>query len=181
MSDSPAQTSRARLRAGPRLHRYRRRRRPASRVQGGHPAPPLLLRRLPLLRRSADFSAIDGLSSSDAVALVAVAVDTAASGLEYPSWRSLTVRWYPVGETTWGRSATKPRKLKLDISDTELVEVATADRVATTLARPSRGHGDRRLHPRRGSGGEVRCIAGACNAATVRHSRTARRRATLIP
>ena len=44
-----------------------------------------------------DFSAIDGLSSSDAVALVAVAVDTCRKRLEVPPWRSLTVRVVPRG------------------------------------------------------------------------------------
>jgi len=44
-----------------------------------------------------DFSAIDGLSSGDAVALVAVALDTCRKRLEVPSWRSLTVRVVPRG------------------------------------------------------------------------------------
>jgi|GEM_PF-458032 hypothetical protein len=69
-----------------------------------------------------DFSAIDGLSSSDAVALVAVAVDTCRKRLEVPLLEIVDGE----GGTPWvnyvGPLGAKPRKLKLDISDTELVE-----------------------------------------------------------
>jgi hypothetical protein len=69
-----------------------------------------------------DFSAIDGLSSGDAVALVAVAVDSCLKRLEVPLLEIVDGE----GGTPWvnyvGPLGAKPRKLKLDISDTELVE-----------------------------------------------------------
>ncbi len=69
-----------------------------------------------------DFSAIDGLSSGDAVALVAVAVDSCRKRLEVPLLEIVDGE----GGTPWvnyvGPLGAKPRKLKLDISDTELVE-----------------------------------------------------------
>jgi predicted nucleotidyltransferase component of viral defense system len=69
-----------------------------------------------------DFSAIDGLSGDDAVAFVATAVDTCGKRLELPLLEIVNGE----GGTPWvnyvGPLGAKPRKLKLDISDTELVE-----------------------------------------------------------
>lgn len=69
-----------------------------------------------------DFSAVDSLSSGDAVAIVAQAVDTCRTRLELPMLQVT----FGDGETPWvnyvGPLGSKPRKLKLDISDTELVE-----------------------------------------------------------
>jgi uncharacterized protein len=69
-----------------------------------------------------DFSAIDGLSGDDAVAFVAAAVDICRERLEL----ALLEIVVGGGGTLWvnyvGPLGAKPRKLKLDISDTELVE-----------------------------------------------------------
>jgi len=82
MSDSPLRPSSATT-CWPTLHRYRAVGDPRLVFKGG-----TLLRLCYFAdyRYSADldFSAIDGLSSSDAVALVAVAVDTCRKRLEVP-------------------------------------------------------------------------------------------------
>jgi uncharacterized protein len=100
---------------------YRHRWRRAPRLQGG-----TLLRLCYFAdyRYSADldFSAIDGLSGDDAVAFVAAAVDICRERLEL----ALLEIVVGGGGTLWvnyvGPLGAKPRKLKLDISDTELVE-----------------------------------------------------------
>jgi predicted nucleotidyltransferase component of viral defense system len=69
-----------------------------------------------------DFSAIDGLSLTDALALVAEAVTACRQRLELPT---LTISTDD-GTTPWityvGPLASNPCRLKLDISDSELVE-----------------------------------------------------------
>jgi predicted nucleotidyltransferase component of viral defense system len=69
-----------------------------------------------------DFSAVDGLSGGDAVALVAVAVDACRKRLELPLLEIV----HGEGGAPWvnyiGPLGAKPRRLKLDISDSELVE-----------------------------------------------------------
>jgi hypothetical protein len=69
-----------------------------------------------------DFSAVDGLSSAEATALVAEAADTCRARLELPM---LQVEQEANG-APWvkyvGPLGANPRKIKLDISDTELVE-----------------------------------------------------------
>ncbi len=75
-----------------------------------------------------DFSAIDGLSRSDALALIAKAATACRKRLELPSLDVSTED----GTAAWviyvGPLNSKPRMLKLDISDTELVE--THQRIA---------------------------------------------------
>jgi uncharacterized protein len=69
-----------------------------------------------------DFSAVDGLSTGDAIALLAAAVDTCRTRLELPVLEIVDGD----GGTPWvsyvGPLGAKPRKLKLDVSDDELVE-----------------------------------------------------------
>ncbi|MGB9112493.1 MAG: nucleotidyl transferase AbiEii/AbiGii toxin family protein [Acidimicrobiales bacterium] len=69
-----------------------------------------------------DFSAIDGLNSADAVAIVATAVEACRRRIEAPT---LEVSDADDG-TAWvsyvGPLGARPRKIKLDISDDELVE-----------------------------------------------------------
>ena len=69
-----------------------------------------------------DFSAIDGLSRSEALSIVALAASACRRRLELPT---LDVS-NDEGTTAWltyvGPLASSPRRLKLDISDTELVE-----------------------------------------------------------
>ncbi len=69
-----------------------------------------------------DFSAIGGLTAGDAVAHVADAVDACRRRIEAPT---LEV-FHPDGVTAWisyvGPVGSRPRRIKLDISDTELVE-----------------------------------------------------------
>lgn len=69
-----------------------------------------------------DFSAIGGLSRTDALAIVAEAVTACRRRLELPLLDVST----DDGTTAWityvGPLASNPRRLKLDISDTELVE-----------------------------------------------------------
>lgn len=69
-----------------------------------------------------DFSAVNGLSSADATALVAAATKTCRERLEFPVLEVVQEE----GGAPWvnyvGPLGAKPRKIKLDISDTELVE-----------------------------------------------------------
>jgi hypothetical protein len=69
-----------------------------------------------------DFSAIDGLTAADAVGIVGTAVGTCRQRIEAPA---LEVSDSDVG-TTWisyvGPLGSRPRRIKLDISDDELVE-----------------------------------------------------------
>ena len=69
-----------------------------------------------------DFSALNGLSRTDAIAIIAKAVTACRQRLELPTLSLST----DDGSTTWityiGPLAAHPRKLKLDISDSELVE-----------------------------------------------------------
>jgi hypothetical protein len=69
-----------------------------------------------------DFSAIDGLSRADALAIVAEGVSACRQRLDLPILNIFT----DDGTTAWvtyvGPLASSPRRLKLDISDTELVE-----------------------------------------------------------
>jgi predicted nucleotidyltransferase component of viral defense system len=79
-----------------------------------------------------DFSAIDGLAAADAIAVVATAVDTCRRRIEAPTLEVSDTD----GGTAWisyvGPLGSRPRKIKLDISDDELVE----------------GHHRLRLYPR---------------------------------
>ena len=69
-----------------------------------------------------DFSAVDGLSSADATALVTEATEACRKRLELPVLEVVK----EIGGAPWvnyvGPLGAKPRKIKLDISDTELVE-----------------------------------------------------------
>jgi predicted nucleotidyltransferase component of viral defense system len=69
-----------------------------------------------------DFSAIDGLSSAEAVRIVAAATMACRERLELPTLEVSAED----GDTAWvtyvGPLAARPRTLKLDVSDTELVE-----------------------------------------------------------
>jgi hypothetical protein len=69
-----------------------------------------------------DFSAVDGLAAGEARALVAAATDACRQRLEMPALEVTDAD----GGTPWvtfiGPLGAKPRKLKLDISDSELVE-----------------------------------------------------------
>lgn len=68
-----------------------------------------------------DFSAVDGLSSGDAVALVAAATDAGRKRLDLPVLEVVEEE----GGTPWvnyvGPLGAEPRKIKLDISGSELV------------------------------------------------------------
>jgi predicted nucleotidyltransferase component of viral defense system/predicted transcriptional regulator of viral defense system len=72
-----------------------------------------------------DFSAVNGLSSADATTLVAAATDTCRKRLELPVLEVVQEE----GGAPWvnyvGPFGAKARKIKLDISDTELVESHT--------------------------------------------------------
>ena len=72
-----------------------------------------------------DFSSINGLSSDDATALVAAAADTCRKRLELPELEVVQED----GNAPWlsyvGPLSAKARKIKLDISDTELVKSRT--------------------------------------------------------
>ena len=72
-----------------------------------------------------DFSAVNGLSSAEATALVAAATDTCRKRLELPVLEVVQEE----GGAPWvnyvGPLGAKARKIKLDISDTELVESHT--------------------------------------------------------
>lgn len=69
-----------------------------------------------------DFSAIDGLTAADAIALVATAVDACRRRIEAPTLEMSDSD----GGTAWisyvGPLGSRPRKIKLDVSDDELVE-----------------------------------------------------------
>ncbi|MGO9903551.1 MAG: nucleotidyl transferase AbiEii/AbiGii toxin family protein [Solirubrobacteraceae bacterium] len=69
-----------------------------------------------------DFSAIDGLTCADALAILAHAVDLTRQEVELPALQLED----PEGGAAWisyvGPLGGKPRKIKLDISDDELVE-----------------------------------------------------------
>lgn len=69
-----------------------------------------------------DFSAVDGLSIRDAIAVVAAAATTCRERIELPVLEVVDGE----GGTAWvtyvGPFGAKPRRIKLDISDTELVE-----------------------------------------------------------
>jgi predicted nucleotidyltransferase component of viral defense system len=69
-----------------------------------------------------DFSAIDGLSSAEATGIVVAAIMACRERLELPTLEVSA----EAGDTAWvtyvGPLESRPRNLKLDISDTELVE-----------------------------------------------------------
>jgi len=75
-----------------------------------------------------DFSTVDGLTKEEAIQSIAEATDACRKRLEMPM---LEVSQEP-GETSWvryvGPLQSKPRKLKLDVSDSEFVE--SRERVA---------------------------------------------------
>ncbi len=72
-----------------------------------------------------DFSAVDGLSRAEATSLVADAIDTCRTRLELPVLEIV----HGEGGTPWvsyvGPLGAKPRAIKLDISDAELVASRT--------------------------------------------------------
>jgi uncharacterized protein len=69
-----------------------------------------------------DFSAVDGLAVDDARALVAAATDACRKRLEMPLLEVTDAEGGLPWVTYVGPLGAKPRKLKLDISDSELVE-----------------------------------------------------------
>ncbi|MDA8332447.1 MAG: nucleotidyl transferase AbiEii/AbiGii toxin family protein [Candidatus Dormibacteraeota bacterium] len=69
-----------------------------------------------------DFSAIDGLSAGDALALIGSAVDGCRTRLELPVLEIVDGEGSAPRVTYVGPLGAKPRRLKLNISDTELVE-----------------------------------------------------------
>ena len=81
----------------------------------------MLLRGLPLLA-DLDFSAVDGLSSADAIAAIHHAAAACRARVELPVLEIADAD----GTTAWvnyvGALGSKPRTMKLDVSDDELVE-----------------------------------------------------------
>ena len=69
-----------------------------------------------------DFSAIDGLSRAGALAIVAEAVTACRQRLELPTLNISTDDGTAAWLTYVGPLSSNPRRLKLDVSDTELVE-----------------------------------------------------------
>jgi predicted nucleotidyltransferase component of viral defense system len=69
-----------------------------------------------------DFSTIDGLSHADAIGIIDTAVNACRRRLELPTLDLSTDDGTMAWVTYVGPLAANPRKLKLDISDTELVE-----------------------------------------------------------
>lgn len=69
-----------------------------------------------------DFSAIDGLARGEAIALVAAAVEACRQRLELPLLEIVNGEAGTSSVNYIGPLGAKPRKLKLDISDSELVE-----------------------------------------------------------
>src|ERR1035438_1530270 len=69
-----------------------------------------------------DFSAVDGLSNNEALGIVAAATDLCRLRIELPMLEVSDGDTATVGVTYTGPLGSRPRRLKLDVSDTELVE-----------------------------------------------------------
>lgn len=69
-----------------------------------------------------DFSAVDGLSTADAVAGVARAAEACRRRVEFPVLEVSSADGGPAAVSYVGPLGSKPRTIKLDISDDELVE-----------------------------------------------------------